>query len=225
MPESAPSAATKPCCFRISAARTARWFRTLADHRRGAADRRRRDSDRIGPAEAAESGPRASRRKPSGSRASARAPESAKAADSRGPSSFATVAPGACGEVAGEVIDHVARVVLGAVDEGRLAAPEHRQADRVQPRRIDDAAVVPQVALCDRPPARRASCSRAKSGRPDDRPDLAARADRDRAATTPARASARSAPAAPTSASRAWLRAHSSNVSSSRSIFRSASAN
>ena len=92
-------------------------------------------------------------------------------------------------------------------------------------RALDHAAVVPQVPFVIEHRHVEPAVVGPKPGRPDDRPDLAARADRAAAATTPARGSARSAPAAPTSASRACARAHSSKVSSSRSIFRSASAN
>ena len=78
-------------------------------------------------------------------------------------------------EIAREMLDQVARVVFGAVDEGRLAAPEHRQSDRIQPGRIDDAAVVPQVALAIDDRHVEPAVVGAKAGRPDDRPDLAAR--------------------------------------------------
>ena len=43
------------------------------------------------------------------------------------------------------MLDEIARVVFGAVDEGRLAPPEDGQSDGVQSRGvIDDAAVVAQ---------------------------------------------------------------------------------
>ncbi len=64
------------------------------------------------------------------------------------------------GQVAGQMIDDVARVVLDAVDEGRLAAAQHRQAERVQPGDVrHDAAVVTQVRPSRPAPARAASGS------------------------------------------------------------------
>src|ERR1700687_188415 len=51
------------------------------------------------------------------------------------------------GKVAGEVIDQVARIILGAMDEGRLASTEDGQPDGIEPWRIDNPSVVPQVAL------------------------------------------------------------------------------
>ena len=46
-----------------------------------------------------------------------------------------------------EVIDHLTRIVLDPVDERGLAPPQHRQAQRVQPRDFDDSAVVAQLSL------------------------------------------------------------------------------
>ena len=51
-------------------------------------------------------------------------------------------------------------IVLCSLDEARLPASENRQADHIQPWRIDDAAVVPQLHLSRRGPARPASGSR-----------------------------------------------------------------
>ena len=65
-----------------------------------------------------------------------------------------------------EMIDHVARIVLGAVDEGRLAAPEHRQSDRIEPGRVDARPRRGAGDPCDRRPERRASCSRGETRSP-----------------------------------------------------------
>ena len=56
-------------------------------------------------------------------------------------------AAGAVREVPVEVIHHVARVVFRSVDERRLAAPEDRQSYGIQPWRLDNSAIVPQVAF------------------------------------------------------------------------------
>ena len=42
------------------------------------------------------------------------------------------------GEVAGEVLDQIAGIVLGTVDEAGLASSEHWQTDGVETWRIDD---------------------------------------------------------------------------------------
>ena len=94
-----------------------------------------------------------------------------------------------------------------------------------RPGAVDDAAVVAQVALRVEDRHVEPAVVRAEAGRPDDRADLAAAQVELEPRRRRARASARSARAAPTSASRRASRAHSSNVSSSRSILRSASAN
>ena len=125
------------------------------------------------------------------------------------------------------MIHQLSRIVLGAVDEARLAAAQHGQPEHDHPRdcrrhaavvahvplRVDDGNVEPAVVG-------------AEAGRPEDRPDLAA-AEIDAArATIRARASARSVPARrglPSSPGSS--RAHSSKVSSRRFSFRSASAN
>src|SRR5216683_954171 len=78
------------------------------------------------------------------------------------------------GEVSGEVIDQVARVVLRAMDEGRLASPEDGQSDGIQPWHIDNAAIVPQVAFTIDHRNIEPAVVRPKSGCPDDGSDLAA---------------------------------------------------
>ena len=128
-------------------------------------------------------------------------------------------------QIIGKVIDELARVVLGTIDECRLAASKDRQSEGIQARRIDDASVVPQVSFVINHRARPASCSRVGIPSPRQSNGSLRSADRASAATTPARVSARSVPEGPTSASREWLRAHSSNVSSSRFHLQSASAN
>ena len=77
------------------------------------------------------------------------------------------------GKVAGEVIDQIARVILGAVDEGGLASPEHGQSDGVQPGRIDNSPVMPKVAFAIDHGHSEPAVVRAKPGRPDDGTDLA----------------------------------------------------
>ena len=77
------------------------------------------------------------------------------------------------GEVAGEVIGQVARVILGAVDEGRLAAPEKGQSDGIQAWRIDNSAIMPQLALGIHDRNIEPAIVGAKPGRPDDGTDLA----------------------------------------------------
>ena len=72
------------------------------------------------------------------------------------------------------MIDEVARVVLRAMNESRLASPEDGQSDGIQTRRIDDSAIVPQVALAVNYRHIEPAVVRVKSGRPDDGTDLAA---------------------------------------------------
>src|SRR5215475_3540610 len=50
-------------------------------------------------------------------------------------------------EVPAKVIDHVACVVLDAMDERGLAPPQHGQAEGVHAGAVDDSAVVANVAL------------------------------------------------------------------------------
>jgi hypothetical protein len=64
------------------------------------------------------------------------------------------------GDVACEMFDDIARVVLCAMDEGGLAAPEDGQSDGVHSRRFDHAAVMSQMPLAIDSQGRRASCSR-----------------------------------------------------------------
>ena len=122
------------------------------------------------------------------------------------------------------MIDHVSGVVLRAVDERRLAAPEDWQADRVEARRVDHAAVVSQwpFAIEDRH-VEPAVVGPIPCG-PYDGSDFAARRSSSSGDEAGTRVGSKRS-GAPTSSSRPWLRAHSSNVSSSRSIFKSASAN
>ena len=110
-------------------------------------------------------------------------------------------------EVTGEMLDDVARIVFGAVDEGGLAAAEHRQSDRVQPRRIDDAAVVAQVAFVIDDRHVEPAVVGTKSGRPQ-RPTGSRRSRRSSVERRrrPARASARSARAGRRRIAAPWLR-------------------
>src|ERR1700686_1871677 len=75
------------------------------------------------------------------------------------------------GKVAGEVIDQVARVILGTMDEGGLASTEDGQPDGIQPRRVDNPSVVPQVALAIDHWNLEPAVVRAKPGGPDDGTD------------------------------------------------------
>jgi hypothetical protein len=77
------------------------------------------------------------------------------------------------GEVGGEVIDDVARIILRAMDERRLAAAEDGQPDGIEPWRIDDSAVVPQVALAIDDGNVEPAVVGAKPGGPDDGTNLA----------------------------------------------------
>ena len=133
--------------------------------------------------------------------------------------------PACAGQIPAEVIDDVARVVLDAVDEGRLAPAQHRQAQRVHPGRLDHAAVVAQLALLVQHRHVQPAVVGTEPGRPHDAdespPPRRSSCSGDAAGTRVG--SKRSG--APTSASRPVARAHSSKVSSRRSIFRSASAN
>ena len=125
------------------------------------------------------------------------------------------------------MIDDVARVVLGAVDEGRLAAAQHRQPDarrgRARRRRRRRAAGGP----CDRAPARRASDSPGESRWPrrSMRISPLARSSASRERGRHARRLEALGRRRRRASRRASPRAHSSKVSSSRSILRSASAN
>src|SRR5258706_5872294 len=78
------------------------------------------------------------------------------------------------GEIAGEVIDQIARVIFRAVDEGRLASPQDRQSDRIQPRRLDNPAIMPQMAFGIDHRNIEPAVVQAKPGRPDDGLDFAA---------------------------------------------------
>src|SRR3990170_4760687 len=91
------------------------------------------------------------------------------------PLSRRALAARSTGKIAGEVIDDVPGVVLRAMDEGRFATTEDRQPHRIQPWRIDDAAVVPQMPLPIDDGNIQPAVVRAKAGCPDDRTDLAAR--------------------------------------------------
>src|SRR4051812_920046 len=78
------------------------------------------------------------------------------------------------GQIAPEVFDQVARVVLRAVDEAGLAPAENRQSNRIEARRVDDAAVVAQVSLPVEDRHVEPAVIGTESGRPDDRADLPA---------------------------------------------------
>ena len=51
------------------------------------------------------------------------------------------------GQVRRKVVDDLSRVVLDAMDERGLAAPQHRQAERIESRAVDHSAVVSELAL------------------------------------------------------------------------------
>src|SRR5689334_6439140 len=73
------------------------------------------------------------------------------------------------GEVARQMRDDVARILLGTENEGRLATPQHGQSDRVHTRAADHRTAVvsdlaPDVEDRQLEPAKVG----AKSGRPDD---------------------------------------------------------
>jgi len=50
-------------------------------------------------------------------------------------------------KMGGEVRSEFVHVILRAMDEARLPSPQDGQSDRIQPWRIDDSAIVPQVSL------------------------------------------------------------------------------
>ena len=72
------------------------------------------------------------------------------------------------------MIDHLTRVVLDAVDERRLAPPEHGQPEGVQTGAVDDAAVVAEPPLGIDHGHVEPPVIGPKPRRPDDRADLAA---------------------------------------------------
>ena len=78
------------------------------------------------------------------------------------------------GQVAGEVLDHVARIILSAVDETGLTTSEHRETDGVETRGVDHAAVVAQAPFSIEHRHIEPAVVRAKTGRPHDRADRAA---------------------------------------------------
>src|ERR1700722_1780038 len=83
--------------------------------------------------------------------------------------------PARSAEVPGEVADHVARVVLDAVNERRLAPPQHRQAERVQARAVGDhAAVMAQAPLAVDHGHVEPAVLGPEAGGPHDRTDLTA---------------------------------------------------
>ena len=63
---------------------------------------------------------------------------------------------------------NITNVVLDAMDEARLAAAQHRQAQYIQSRSVDDAAIVPQVTLAVEHGYVEQTVIGAKPGRPDD---------------------------------------------------------
>jgi len=116
----------------------------------------------------------------------------------------------------------LAHVVLGAVDEARLAPAQERQAEHVEPRRVDDATIVAQVSPAVEDRDVEPGVVRPVSGGPDDRAQLASelgaepgrRGDNGRVKALDV----------PDVALQALPRAQASNPSSRRFIFRSASA-
>ena len=120
------------------------------------------------------------------------------------------------------MIDHLTRVVLDAVDERRLAPPQHGQSEGVQAGAVDDAAVVAELALRVDDGHVEPPVVGPKARRPDDRADLAA-AEVELATGAAGASVGAKRSGASTSASSPLVRAHSSNTSSSRSILRSAS--
>ena len=71
------------------------------------------------------------------------------------------------------MLDEVARVILGAVDERGLASPEDGQPDGIQPRRVDHSSIVPQVALAIDHRHVEPAVVGAKPGCPENGPDRA----------------------------------------------------
>jgi hypothetical protein len=78
------------------------------------------------------------------------------------------------GQVIGEVVDDLARVVFHAVNERRLAPSQHGQAKRVKPRAADHAALVAKLALRVDHGHVEPLVVGAETSRPHDRTDLAA---------------------------------------------------
>ena len=72
------------------------------------------------------------------------------------------------------MIGHLARVVLDAADERGPAPPQHGQPQRVEPRAVDHAALVPQVALRVDHGHVQPAVIGPEARRPHDRADLAA---------------------------------------------------
>src|SRR5688500_2476194 len=72
------------------------------------------------------------------------------------------------------MVAEIARVVAGAVDEGRLAAAQELHAHQIEARMFGDATVVTDLALAIEHRHLKPGIVRAVSGRPDNRPDPAA---------------------------------------------------
>ena len=99
------------------------------------------------------------------------------------------------GQITGQVIDELTRIVFGTTDERRLPSPQERQPKRVQAWRIDDAPVVPQVSFVVNHGHVQPACSRAGIPSPTRSNGSLHSADRVSAVTTPARVSAQTVPA------------------------------
>src|SRR6266567_9337529 len=76
-------------------------------------------------------------------------------------------------QIAGEMIDHISRVILRAINETRFASAKDGQPQSIHPRCIDDASVVSQVTLAIDHRHVEPAILRTKTGRPQDRTDLA----------------------------------------------------
>src|SRR6185295_13570147 len=81
--------------------------------------------------------------------------------------SCAQVSVGGLVEIALKMRDDVARVVLGAENESGLTTAQHGQTDRVESRRLHDAAVVTQVSFVIDDRHVEPAVLRAKARRPD----------------------------------------------------------
>src|SRR5690606_14897907 len=83
--------------------------------------------------------------------------------------------PAPAAQKRGQMTAQVARIVLGAVHEARLAAAHEVETEHVQPRRVDDAAVVTQPAFVIEDGKIEPRIVRAKTRSPDHRRNALAR--------------------------------------------------